>query len=74
MLLNGLSTLIISSMLNDPRTQEVTHLITIRTHQGNITLSGRVPTEKARQAVEEIARETQGVDSIQNDLIVDQHG
>ncbi len=70
MLLNGLPTQIISQMLNDPRTQEITHLIDVKEDQGFITLSGSVPSEKARQAAEEIARETEGVVDVHNQLDV----
>ena len=39
-------------------------------HDGNVWLSGKVPTEQASQLAEEIARETSGVKSVHNHIVV----
>jgi hyperosmotically inducible periplasmic protein len=39
-------------------------------HDGNVWLSGKVPTEQASQLAEEIARDTTGVKSVHNHIVV----
>ncbi len=39
-------------------------------HDGNVWLSGKVPTEKASHLAEEIARDTGGVKSVHNTIVV----
>jgi len=39
-------------------------------HDGNVWLSGKVPTEKDSQLAEEIARDTSGVKSVHNHIVV----
>lgn len=45
--------------------------IHVETNNNSVTLTGRVPAERDKRAVEEIARDTKGVGSVNNDLRVD---
>lgn len=44
--------------------------IDVDTRDANITLTGSVPSEDARQRAEELARATEGVRSVRNELTV----
>ncbi len=70
MFIDGLSAIITSAILSDPRTRDITPMISVSSNFGIITLNGQVPSEQVRQAAEEIARETEGVVYVHNELNV----
>ncbi len=43
----------------------------IDSHDGVVTLSGRVPSERVKQLAAEISRQTAGVRSVRNNLVID---
>lgn len=63
-----ISTRVSSELLNDPRTEAYSHNIDVAVDRGMVTLSGTVPSERVREAAEEVARKTQGVISVINEL------
>jgi len=68
--LADLSTRISGELLNDPRTKDYSSNIDVAADRGIITLAGAVPSEKVREAAEEIARNSPGVITVQNELKV----
>ncbi|HEX7973164.1 MAG TPA: BON domain-containing protein, partial [Anaerolineales bacterium] len=65
---DNISTRVTNELLNDPRTHDYTSKIEVAADRGIVTLSGLVPNTVTSQIVEEIARKTQGVVSVVNEL------
>jgi osmotically-inducible protein OsmY len=59
-----------SELMNDPRTRDYCQNIEVAADRGMVTLSGTVPSEQVHQAAEEIARNTQGVISVIDEMKV----
>jgi len=63
-----MSTRVSTDLLNDPRTKNFAHQVEVIADRGIVTLSGTVPNETVRQAAEEIARQSPGVITVQDEL------
>ena len=53
----------------DPRTAD--HPIEVTNESGFISLGGRVPSQEVKAAAEAIAKQTEGVVTVSNELVVD---
>ena len=59
---------IVKALLNDRRTSKA--LIDVSSLGGAVTLTGRAPSQQARQAAEEIALQQEGVVTVVNELSI----
>jgi osmotically-inducible protein OsmY len=53
----------------DPRTAD--HPIEVTNQSGFVSLGGRVPSQEVKAAAEAIAKQTEGVMTVSNELVVD---
>lgn len=66
--MDDLSTRIQNALVNDPRTKE--YGVEVFDNNGVITLTGTVPSVDARDAIEAVVRDVEGVTSVVNEIDV----
>lgn len=67
---NRISDAIYAGMLNDANLAAAAQEVDVKTENGSVTLSGRVPSASQRTALELKARNTSGVQSVDNQVEV----
>ncbi|HET9590050.1 MAG TPA: BON domain-containing protein [Anaerolineales bacterium] len=66
--MDDLSTRIQNALMNDPRTKE--YGVEVFDNNGVITLTGTAPSIDARDAIEAVVRDVEGVTSVVNEIDV----
>lgn len=66
--MDDLSTRIQNALVNDPRTKE--YGVEVFDNNGVITLTGTAPSIDARDAIEAVVRDVEGVTSVVNEIDV----